>query len=238
LIVLLGIVAIAVFLPIAGLVDGLEGWHSFSRAWQTAHEQVIRSLGLCALCAGVALLFAWPLARQQLQTRGVGNRILDLLTLLPLAIPGSIVGVGFIIVWNRPYLDWMMQCWFIMPVLLLARFFPLAQKSLVIAFGMVHSSLWESAVLAPRHKVLRLIRIEIPLVKRGMLVAALAVFVLAFRELSATVLVTPPGCETLALRTYTLSHYGADDLIMALCLMSIGVVIAGYILALMLLKKK
>ncbi len=236
--VLLGIFVVAVLVPIVMLLDGLEGWQSFRRAWDTAHEQLIRSFLLCALCTGAAILLAWPLARMQLRTSGAAKRTIDMLTLLPLAIPGSIVGVGFIFVWNRPYLDWVTDCWLIMPMLLLARFFPLAQKSLVVAFGMVHESLWASAVLAPRRKMARLIQIEIPLVKRGMFVAALSVFVLAFRELSATVLVTPPGCETLALRTYTLSHYGADDLIMALCLMSIGVAITGYILALMVLKRR
>jgi ABC-type spermidine/putrescine transport system permease subunit II len=41
-------------------------------------------------------------------------------------------------------------------------------------------------------------------------------FILSFRELTGTLLVTPPGVETLGVRIYSLYHYGAGQLVAAL----------------------
>jgi iron(III) transport system permease protein len=58
--------------------------------------------------------------------------------------------------------------------------------------------------------------------------AACLVFVLAMGELGATVVVAPPGSQTLTLRIYNYMHYGASDAVAALCLaMAAVAVLAG-----------
>ena len=47
-------------------------------------------------------------------------------------------------------------------------------------------------------------------------------------ELATTLLVIPAGEATLAIRIYTLMHYGAHKLVCALCVILIGLIIAGY----------
>jgi len=111
---------------------------------------------------------------------------------------------------------------------LIGCFCTIMQKSLVVSLSSVHSSLNDALALAPRGWFQRFWHVELPLVYKGVLVGLLAVFVLAFRELNATVLTLPPGIETLSLRTFTLSHYGADDMVMALCLICIMVSVFCY----------
>jgi iron(III) transport system permease protein len=47
------------------------------------------------------------------------------------------------------------------------------------------------------------------------------VFILAFGELGTTLLGMPPGRETIPIKIYNLMHYGAEDLVAALCIILI-----------------
>ncbi|MBI1785155.1 hypothetical protein HYR69_08420, partial [Candidatus Sumerlaeota bacterium] len=63
---------------------------------------------------------------------------------------------------------------------------------------------------------------------RGAIVAAAVLsFILAMCEAHASILLVTPGQETLAIRTYTLLHFAPDSLVAGLCLISLGVMIAG-----------
>jgi iron(III) transport system permease protein len=46
-------------------------------------------------------------------------------------------------------------------------------------------------------------------------------FILSLGELGTTLLVIPPGRETIPIKIYNLMHYGADQLVAALCLILI-----------------
>ena len=60
----------------------------------------------------------------------------------------------------------------------------------------------------------------------GLIVAGMTVFLLTIGELSATLLVLPPGRNTLAVKTYNLLHYGASDAVAGLCLL---LVVTGWL---------
>jgi iron(III) transport system permease protein len=53
--------------------------------------------------------------------------------------------------------------------------------------------------------------------------AALIGFVLAVGEVSATLLVTPPGVTTISVRIFQLIHYGVDDRVAAISLSIFGI---------------
>ena len=53
---------------------------------------------------------------------------------------------------------------------------------------------------------------------RGVCAVWLLSLVLATGEVAGTLLVAPPGVTTLAVRVFSLLHYGAEDRVAALCL--------------------
>jgi iron(III) transport system permease protein len=55
-------------------------------------------------------------------------------------------------------------------------------------------------------------------------------FLVAFGEVSATLLVVPPGVTTISVRVFQLIHYGIDDRVAAVCL-SIFAVLAAFVAA-------
>jgi iron(III) transport system permease protein len=64
--------------------------------------------------------------------------------------------------------------------------------------------------------------------RRAIGLAWLLSTLVAFGELSATILVLPPGMPTLPVRIFGLLHYGVEDQVAAICLAAmIGPLFAG-----------
>jgi iron(III) transport system permease protein len=61
-------------------------------------------------------------------------------------------------------------------------------------------------------------KIIFPQLHPSLIVAFFLVFICCFSELSATLLLVPPGRETIAVKVYNLMHYGADAMVSSLCL--------------------
>lgn len=162
--------------------------------------------------------------------RSAGTRMATFLSLaafLPLAIPGTTIGIGMIAVWNRPYLDAFYGSTMMMLMGYIARFIPFAVIIVLSGLEQIRPEFEESAVLAGRSFFSRMIMILIPLLRKHILVVFIMGFILCFGELGTTLLIIPPGSETLPVKLYNLMHYGAEQMVSALCLIVAGVVSAG-----------
>ncbi|MFP4457742.1 MAG: ABC transporter permease subunit [Clostridia bacterium] len=68
------------------------------------------------------------------------------------------------------------------------------------------------------NKVRVYFKILLPLYLPTVIASFVITFIMGFNELSATLLVVPPGQSTLAIKIYNYLHYGASDYVNALCL--------------------
>ncbi len=185
-----------------------------------AWPEIAYSLGVAAAAAilGVvaALAVAAPMA-------GGGNpaRLWWLLATLPLAVPAPLVGIGLVVLWNRP-LPVPVYGSVLMPVLAgAARFAPLAAIVLAAHIRRRDERLLDAARVFQPSPWAGLWRVRVPLVAPGLLAAAGVVFALTLGELGATLLVAPPGHGTLTIRIYNYLHYGASDAVAGLCLVMV-----------------
>jgi iron(III) transport system permease protein len=64
----------------------------------------------------------------------------------------------------------------------------------------------------------RLLRIALPQRRAALALAWGIAFALGLGELSAGILVAPPGLTTLTLRIFSLLHYGVEDQVAGICL--------------------
>ena len=104
------------------------------------------------------------------------------------------------------------------------RFLALAYGSLEAGFGRVSPNL-DSAARVLRHSpVMTLIRVNLPLLRRSLLTAALLIFVDCMKELPATLLLRPFNYETLATWVY---QYASDELLEECALGAVTIVAAG-----------
>ena len=120
--------------------------------------------------------------------------------------------------WNRPETNWVYGTAAVVILLYLARFLPFAIRSQAVGLAQIEDNLLEAARLADRSSWATTSRIVLPLLAPAITVGWALGFTLSLQELTGTLLVIPPGLETLAVRIYTLYHYGAGQLVAALAL--------------------
>lgn len=149
-----------------------------------------------ALITGLlGLLAAWLVVVQRIRGRG----IVDALSLIPAALPGIVVGVGLILLWNRsiwpvsPYNSWV--------ILLLSYcclLLPWPVRYVSSALRQLGGNLEPAARVhgATPFRALRFI--VLPLVFPALLAAMLMVFAVASRELVTSLLLAPAGTQTVA----------------------------------------
>ena len=150
------------------------------------------------------------------------------------AIPSTILGVGLILLWNRPGPLGALYGTEVMFVLAyLARFAPVAVLILAAATQTVSVSQEEAAAVSGAGWFRTMRRIVLPQIRLGIAGAWVVTFVLAFGELGVSILVAPPGEATLPIRIYTIianapaSHVAALVLLQSLVIFTPLVVLGS-----------
>jgi iron(III) transport system permease protein len=185
-----------------------------------------RDLGFSFGVAASAALLSLPLGWAVLRLLRAGHR-LQWLAVLPLAIPAPLIGAGLAAIFNQPWLKGIYDsAW--MPVLAgLARFTPLAVLALAAQASRVDPLLLDAACLFQKIRWQGFFQVRLPLMAPGMIAAACLVFALTLGELGATLIVIPPGQNSLSLRIYNYLHYGASDVVAGLCLVVLALTLAA-----------
>lgn len=184
------------------------------------------ALGASLITGLLGLLISWLVVVRQIK----GRSVLDALSLLPAALPGIVVGVGLILLWNRtfwpvsPYNTWaillLSYCCLLMPWPV--RYITSALRQLGVNLepaARVHGA---SALQALRFIVM-------PLVFPAMLAAMLMVFAIASRELVTSLLLSPAGTQTVAVFIWRQFEQGSVGQGMAMATLTL---LAGLLLML------
>jgi iron(III) transport system permease protein len=149
----------------------------------------------------------------------------DVLCVVLFAVPSTVVGVALIAMWNRPGIVGLIYGTAAMLVLVyLARFLPVATLLIAAAVRQVPVSQEEASAVAGATWLRTVTGVVAPQVTRGLAAVWFVVFVFAFGELGASVLVSPPGESTLPIRIYTVIANAPSSVVAALALFQVGVV--------------
>jgi iron(III) transport system permease protein len=211
------ILAFQFVLTFAGLLRAVGDAGRFVETLAPARDDLAFSL---AVALGAGLISIPPaLALATRMTRPESTRWW-LLAMLPLAFPGPLVGIGLIRFWNGSILSGLPvygSAW--MPVLAaLARFLPVAALILAAQLWRVDPTLIDAARLQRRSRLQSLFAVEIPLIMPGLVAAFGLVFAFSLGEIGATVLIQPPGLQTLTVRAFNALHFGSSESVAGLCL--------------------
>ena len=209
--VCLGLVSLlAVYLPMAaiiarsgartlgqGLVAGNMTWRYLDQAttWgQPANQALLRSLGYASLtaliCGVLALLLSWRLDQSGKFLR---NAVLAVVV-GAMAIPGVVMGLGYILVWNRlpGFADTQIYgTWKLLVLGYVSHGLPFAMVVLLPAIGQISPNLIDAARLFGASATNRLLRIIMPLVALSLVTATLLVFTRTVFELPISQLLQP-----------------------------------------------
>lgn len=210
-IVFLGGVLVFAFIPYLGIIlDSFgKGWaltpipvkYTLQYFYRVAIETpkfIYNSLlysGIAVLiCIAVGVPIAWVMARTKLP----GRDLLDSLTTLILALPGTGIGIAYLRAFRDPipFLGTaLIGMWIIVPLVLGVRRLPYTVRGTFASLQIVHRSFEEAAESVGAKKARTFRDVTLPLIWKGVLVGSLYSFILALQEASATLLLVVPGHE-------------------------------------------
>jgi iron(III) transport system permease protein len=140
-------------------------------------------IGIITAVVGGALAFA--LCYTIYRTTLPGRRLLDVLSTLPVAIPGLVVGVAYIWAWIGLPIGLYGTVW-ILALAFVARFLPDTVKSLSTSLMQIHKDLEEASFVAGTGLLQTIRRIILPLIMPGLVSSMSLLFILAIRELGSS----------------------------------------------------
>ena len=146
------------------------------------------------ICIAVGVPVAWIMAR----TKAPGKDLLDSLTTLILALPGTGIGIAYLRAFREPLPlmnTALIGIWIVIPIVLGVRRLPYTVRGTFASLLIVHKSFEEAAESVGATKMKTFRDVTLPLIWKGVLVGSLYSFILALQEASATLLLVVPGHE-------------------------------------------
>jgi len=210
-IVFLVVILIFAFIPYLGIaLDSFgKGWaltpipvkytlQYFERVSIETPKFIINSLLYAGISVLICIIVGVPVAWVMARTKVPGRDILDSLTTLILALPGTGIGIAYLRAFRDP-LPFMntalIGIWIVIPIVLGVRRLPYTVRGTFASLLIVHRSFEEAAESVGATKMKTFKDVTLPLIWKGVLVGSLYSFILALQEASATLLLVVPGHE-------------------------------------------
>ena len=220
-------VAASVFLlvPLGALARRVGGPGALSDAYTAIAPELWHTLRLSAVAATCCVILAAPLAWLLVRIAPLRHVAGALLVLL-VATPAPLVGIGLLMLLNRPGLAGRVaDSPLILILAYVIRTLPFAVLALLPSVRRLPRELLDAAALDGCDRTDTLLEVVLPLAWRGLIVAWFLAFVLCVAENGASVLVVPAGTTTLTVRFFTEIHYGLYRHAAGMCVILLGVVI-------------
>ncbi len=173
------------FLTVFGVDHGVGGWFLSGSGW----DSFITTLELAAIAmpvtAGLGLLTAWLLARQSFPGRGS----FEFLTMLSFAVPGTVIGISYILAFNVPPVE-LTGTGTILVICFVFRNMPVGIRAGLASLAQIDRSL-DEASLTLRANSFRTLRLVIlPIIRPAIVTAMVYSFVRAVTAVSAVIFLT------------------------------------------------
>ena len=174
--------------------------------------------------AAVALIAALPLAA--LARRGRTCTVPALATAaICWAIPGPLVGmsISWLLNWNYAPLIYLYDKTPLAPALAMGiKALPITVLLLWTAFASIPQQTLEAARLDGTNELTLLFRVILPQRITAIAAAGVIAFAIGLADLAWSILVLPPGMETVQRRVFGLIHYGVEEQVAGVSLTTLG----------------
>ena len=194
-------------------------------AWNSLFTTLKLSAIAAPLCAGIGLLIAWLLARTQFRGQGA----FEFGALLAFAIPGTVLGVSYILAFNVPPLE-LTGTGIIIVLCFVFRNLPVGVRAGTAAFKQLDRSLDEASVMLRASTPTTLRRVVLPLLKPALVAALVYSFVRSMTTVSAVVFLVTAENELAT--TYIIGRVGNGDYGVALAYCTVLIVLMSVAIAL------
>ena len=205
-------------------------WGEFGIVWAgTAWNSFFTTFKLAAISAPmtatVGLLIAWLLARTEFK----GQSAFEFAALLAFAIPGTVLGISYIMAFNVPPFE-LTGTALIIVLCFMFRNLPVGVRAGTAAFKQLDKSLDEASMMLRASSVQTLRFVVLPLLKPALVAALVYSFVRAITTVSAVIFLVTAENELAT--TYIIGRVGNGDYGVALAYCTVLIVLMSIATAL------
>lgn len=202
----------------------LKNLSGLSSAMPMLRNSLFVSVG-SGLLGGVAgILFAWLVTRQKFPGRGA----LDFSATLMYAIPGTVIGIGYIIAFNAAPYFWT-GTFFIIIVAYAFRRLPVGLRTAVAAQRQVDPSLEEASLDLGASRLRTFALITFPLLSRAFFAGVIYIFIRSMTDLSTAIFLNAGRTQLYTVRMFRVMITGTPSeaaafagLLIVIILISLG----------------
>jgi iron(III) transport system permease protein len=165
---------------------------NYATIFRDSTGMMANTLLYCSIAAGLDVIIGTAIAYLILRTRLPGRQMLDFMASAAIAIPGVVLGIGYLRTFKDfelPFTDEpFTSFWLIIAIAYAVRRLPYALRSCMAALQQLHVSLEEAAENLGANKRRTIYRVVVPLMAGGILAGFVTSFLTAAVELSATIM--------------------------------------------------
>ena len=187
----------------------------------------IRNSLFLSISAGVICMFLGVMvAYVVIKIKPKGKEILEMLSVLPYSIPGTVLAIGVILAWSGALwgISLYNTIWIIL-VAYMARYLSFSMKSASASLQQVHPSLEEAARACGASHTESLKDVTLPLIRPAMVAGFFLIFLPSMRELTTSILLYGPYTRTLGVQIFALRDSGQIPQASALAAIAILIII-------------
>jgi iron(III) transport system permease protein len=206
---------------------GLDAYRSvFSSApmMNSIRNTLVVAVVAATLCTFLTALIAYAALRSKLP----GSRTADIVASLPIAVPGVVIGLGFLWVYVRTPLY--ATVWLLILVNV-TRWQPFGLGVMKSGLLQVHRELEESARVSGAGHVRVMRDVLIPVLRSSLLASWLFIAIMTVKELAASLLVATQSNSVIAVQTWNVAQAGRYNVAAVLAVIQTLMMIGLFVLA-------
>ncbi len=197
---------------------GVDGLVWAGTAWNSLFTTLKLASIAAPICATLGLLISWLLARTQF----IGQRAFEFAALLAFAIPGTVLGVSYILAFNVPPFE-LTGTGLIIVLCFVFRNLPVGVRAGTASFKQLDKSLDEASTMLRAGTATTLRRVVLPLLKPALVAALVYSFVRSMTTVSAVIFLVTAENELAT--TYIIGRVGNGDYGVALAYCTVLIVL-------------
>lgn len=188
---------------------------------------VVNTMKVAVITAVLGGALAFCIGYTVNRSNAPARRVIDLIATAPVAIPGLVIGVGYLWAWIAIPGGFYGSIW-ILAFAFVARFIPDTMKALSTSLMQIHRELEEAAWICGRGLFSTIVTIVLPLARPGVIAAMTLLFILAVRELGSSLFLYSSG--TMVMAVQLLGFYEGGNISVTAAFSLVQMVILGVLI--------
>lgn len=191
-------------------------------AWSSLFTTVTLAAVAAPLTAAIGIMAAWVVSRQ----RFVGREVLEFALMLSFCVPGTVIGVAYILTFNVPPLE-VTGTAIILVLCFVFRNLPVGVRAGIAALSQVDKSLDEASSTLRASTGRTMFRVVLPLIRPAIFTALVYSFVRAITTVSAVIFLVSAEYELATVYIINRAINGDYGLAIAYCTVLVAVMMAA-----------